>query len=83
MAYMDKRQIQQAFKDGLLEEVKAELVRYGTIHKTKDWDVENCPVYNGAHRAYWIAHHDIQWIVRMHNGRVAGVSRTQGDHKFF
>lgn len=83
MTYLTKRQIVKAYNDGLLDEVKAQLVRYGRIHDVKDWEVTDIPLYNGAHRRYQIEHHGIQWKVEMHNGEVKSVGHTVGLHKFW
>lgn len=81
--FMNKREIVKAYDRGYLEEVKTQLLRYGTIHNVKDWEITDIPRYNGAHRRYQIAHHGMQWQIEMHNGNVTSVAHTVGDHKFW
>ena len=81
--YMNKREIQKAFKNGDLEGVKNQCVRYGNILSVKDWEVMDVERYNGAWRLYKIEHHDIQWKIEMHNGEVTSIERNHGEHKLF
>lgn len=83
MAYLNKTQTKMLYNIGALDELKTQIVRYGKIHKVKDWEITDIERYNGAHRLYEIEHHGIQWKIQMHNGEVVGVSRTIGDHKFW
>lgn len=83
MVYLNKTQTKRLYNIGALEELKTQLVRYGTIHKVKDWEITDIPRYNGAHRQYQIERHGIQWKIDMHNGDVTGISHTIGDHKFW
>lgn len=81
--YMNKRQLSKAFKDGHLEEVKSQCVKYGTIVSVKDWEITEIPRYNGAWRQYKIEHHTTQWIIEMHNGEVVGIEKSENGYKIF
>lgn len=81
--YMNKREIQKAFKNGWLDDVKKQCVRYGNIVSVKDWEISDIERYNGAWRLYEIEHHSIQWKIKMHNGEVKSIERNHGTHKLF
>lgn len=83
MTHLNKTQTKMLYNIGALDELKAQLVRYGKIYKVKDWEITDIERYNGAHRLYEIEHHGIQWKIQMHNGEVTGISHTIGDHKFW
>lgn len=70
---MNKKQIIKAYNLGYLDDVKNQLVRYGTITDVKDWEITDIPRYNGAHRKYKIEHHGIKWEINMHNGEVTSL----------
>lgn len=78
-AFMNKRQIVKAYDKGHLDEVKNQLVRYGTIVKLKDWESNHGDLYDGAWRLYHIEHHEMQWKIKMHNGEVKSVSHNYGN----
>lgn len=70
--FMNKREIIKAYDKGYLDEVKQQLVRYGTIKNVKDWQVEE-GYYKGANRRYHIEHHGLEWEIEMLNGEVRTV----------
>lgn len=82
MEYMTKTQLAKAYDNGWLDEVKNQCVKYGIV-KIKDWEVNDIPRYNGAWRLYYITHHNIQWIIKMHNGEIVSVERNHNSHKIF
>jgi len=67
--FMNKCQLVKAYNNGLLDDVKTQLIRYGTIHSVTDSDK-----IDGAHRCYQIQHHNMLWTVKMHNGEVKSVT---------
>lgn len=81
--FMNKREIQKAFKNGWLDDVKNQCVRYGNIVSVRDWEINDIERYNGAWRMYQIEHHGIQWEIEMHNGEVKSIERNHGEHKLF
>jgi len=77
--FMNKRQIVKAYNNGLLDELKQQLVRYGTIVKTKDWESNHGDRYDGCWRLYHITHHGMQWKIEMHNGEVKSIGHNYGN----
>lgn len=71
--YMNKREIQKAFKNGWLDEVKNQCVRYGDVISVDEWGITDIERYNGAWRLYNIVHHGIHWEIEMHNGEVKSI----------
>ena len=70
---MNKAQIKKAYKDGWLDEVAKELVRYGTITNDHSYEIES-GYHAGSHRQTEITHLGIGWIVEKHNGEVKSLS---------
>lgn len=66
---LTKTQIKKAYKDGWMDEVAKELVRYGTITNDHSFDI-NSGYHAGSHRQTDFIHHGIQWRVEKHNGEV-------------
>jgi hypothetical protein len=60
---MKLAQIIEAIKNNHLETVKKELVRYGDILESNDWESEK-----GCHRRYIIKRLDSVFVVAMLNG---------------
>lgn len=81
--YMNKREIQKAFKNGDMDGVKNQCVRYGNMLGVSDWEITDIPRYNGAWRLYKIEHHGIQWEIELHNGEVVSIERNHGNHNLF
>lgn len=76
MAFMNKRQIMQAFNAGQLETVKDQVRTYGKeIIFDKTWD-EETGFYRGCNRIMRIWHHGYLWNVHMLNGEVLRLGWT-------
>lgn len=80
--YMNKRQLLEALREGYLEDVRKQVLTYGTINDIKDW-VTKDGYHAGCHRKTQTTHHGIQWVLHMHNGDIVSVTRAHGDHKLF
>ena len=72
---MTKAQIKKAYKDGWLEEVAKDLVRYGTITKDHSFEIDS-GYHAGSHRQTDFLHLGINWRVEKHNGEVISVSHS-------
>lgn len=73
---LTKPQIKKAYKEGWLDNVAKELVRYGTITKDHSFEIDS-GYHAGSHRQTNFLHHGIEWQVEKHNGEIKSIG-----HKF-
>jgi hypothetical protein len=73
--FLNKRQLNAAYKRGDIDAVAKQLVRYGVIAHVHDWEAGNDTGPNvGYHRRMRVVHHSQLWEVHKHNGKVKAVT---------